>query len=198
MTEFTLQRFAEGEGAEVAAPAEQPASNGDTSTEPEIKTELAEIDVDAKINAALSKMKAQMEADYKRREAAAKKEAERLGKLSDEERQKAELESVRKELDEQRAEFEREKLKYETAQVLGQRKMSPELAEFVIAEDSEATLARIKLLEKIINKGIQDGVNEALKGKAPASGGKIDVASVSSGKVSRGFMDAINSKKIAI
>lgn len=171
---FDLQLFAEGDAAEVSAPAPADAAPaGDVAAEPEAKAEMTEIDVDAKINAAISKITARLEADYKRRELAAKKEAERLGKLSDEERREAELENYRKELESQRAEFEREKLKYETAQVLSQRGLDVGLAEFVIAEDSEITLNRIKLLEKIMKKGIQDGINEALKGKAPATSGKI-------------------------
>ena len=192
---FDLQLFAEGDAAEVTAPADVDAT-GDAIAEPEPEAKLSEIDVDAKISAAVSKVKAQLDAEYKKREAAAKKEAERLGKLSDEERREAELENYRKELETQRAEFEKEKLKYETAQVLSQRGLDAGLAEFVIADDSEATLNRIKLLEKIIKKGIQDGINEALRGKAPASSGKVVDVSTGTGKVSKGFMDAIRSKQI--
>lgn len=186
---FDLQLFAEGDTADTTTGSD--ADTGvDVAAEPESKSEVAEIDIDAKINAAISKLTAKLEADYKKREAAAKKEAERLGKLSDEERREAELENYRKELEAQRAEFEKEKLKYETAQVLSQRGLDASLAEFVIAEDSEVTLNRIKLLEKIIKKQVQDGVNEQLRGKAPASGGK-SMDAPTTGGVSDGFLQAI-------
>lgn len=195
MHTFDIQKFAEGEAAEAGTGAEIEVA-ADVSAEPEPEAKLSEIDVDAKISAAVAKVKAQLEADYKRREAAAKREAERLGKLSDEERREAELENYRKELETQRAEFEKEKLKYETAQVLSQRGLDAGLAEFVIADDSEATLNRIKLIEKIIKKQVQDGINEMLKGKAPVSSGKIVDVNTATGKVSKGYIDAIRSKQI--
>lgn len=170
---FKLQRFAEE--AEVETPEVE---------------ETPEVDIDAKITAALDKYKAQLDADYKKRA----KEAERLGKLSDEERQKAELENMSKELASQRAEFEREKLKYAAAKDVAQRGLPVEFTEYLLAEDSESTFERIKTFEKLYKKSIQDGVNEALKGKAPASSAKVEV----NDKISRGFRDAIYSKKINI
>lgn len=195
MTGLEIQRFAEGEGAEAGTGVEVDAG-AEAAAEVDAKPEAAPIDVQAEINAAVAKAVKQLDAEYRKREAAAKKEAERLGKLSDDERQKAELENTRKELESQRLEFEREKLKYETTKVVAQRGLPVEFTEYLIAEDSEATLDRIKTFEKFYKKAVEDGVNEKLRGRAPASGGKT-TENVNSGGSGIGFMEAIRAKQIA-
>lgn len=190
---FDLQRFAEGD-----APADNSADNPSPPTSdapPENKSDSPVDDVQAKIDAATAKLKAELEAERKKREADAKKAAERLSKLSDDERRKAELEDTRRELEEQKAEFEREKIKYEAAKVLGQRNLPVEFVEYLVAEDNAKTLERITTFEKKYKKAIEDAVNERLKGKAPASGGKNVDAGNKNG-VSSSFMDAIYSQQI--
>ena len=165
MNEFEIQQFAEGEGADGGSGTD--AESGAEADETEKAAVDEQTDIQAKIDLAVVKAVKRAEAEYRKREAAAKKEAERLGKLSDDERQKAELENTRKELESQRLEFEREKLKYETTKVVAQRGLPVEFTEYLIADDSEATLDRIKTFEKFYKKAIEDGVNEKLKGKAP-------------------------------
>lgn len=190
--EFDVQRFGEGEGADGVTG--EAVETGD-----EVAVETAPVDeqteMQAKIDLAVAKAVKRAEAEYRKREAAAKKEAERLGKLSDDERQKAELENTRKELESQRLEFEREKLKYETTKVVAQRGLPVEFTEYLIAEDSEATLDRIKTFEKFYKKAVEDGVNEKLRGRAPTAGGKTE--NVNSGGSAIGFMEAIRAKQIA-
>lgn len=185
---FDLQRFADAPADNAPsdnAPQENPPSENQPPENP------AE-DVQTEINAAIAKLKAELEAERKKREAEAKREAERLSKLSDDERQKAELENTRRELEAQRAEFEREKVKYEAAKVLGQRGLPVEFTDYLIAEDNAATLERIKTFEKHYRKAIEDAVNERLKGKAPATGGK----NLDTGKSSNSFMQAIYDNQI--
>ena len=191
---FDLQLFAEGDAAEAPAAADVDAG-ADITAEPEAKESLNEIDVDAKINAAISKITAKLEADYKRREAAAKKEAERLGKLSDDERQKAELENARKELAEKEAALKRKEIELETTKVLEQRGLPVGFMPYFITDDNEETLDRIKVFEKEYKKAIDDGVSERIKGRAPTTSAKLtDVTGY--GKVSKGFMDAIRAKQL--
>jgi len=174
---FELQRFAEGEGTgEVQG--DNAASNGDKTSADvgEIKQDNPADDVQAKIDAAVSaqlaKAQARWEQEFKKREELAKKEAERLSKLSDDERAKAELENTRKELEKQKADFERQKLSYETAKVLSQRNLPVDFVDYLIGDDSESTLDNIKTFEKKFNKAVEDMVTLKLKGKAPQTGGK--------------------------
>lgn len=194
---FDIQKFAEGEGAGEVQVDGKTIDTGDKTSADDVKQDNPADDVQAKIDAAVSaqlaKAQAKWEAEFKRREELAKKEAERLSKLSDDERAKAELENTRRELDAQRAEFELEKLKYETSQVVSKRGLPVEFTEYLIAEDSEKTLERIKVFEKKFNKAVEDAVTAKLKGKAPQSSGKtID----NDTNVSASFMKAILDNQI--
>lgn len=179
---FDLQRFDD-------APAPEPAPEPTPEPTPEPQTD----EVQKRIDEATKKLKAELETERKKREADAKREADRLSKLSDDERAKAELESTRKELESQRAEFEREKLKYEAAKVLSQRGLPVEFTDYLIAEDNAKTLERITTFEKAFKKSVEAAVNERLKSKPPAAGGRnIDAG----GNVSNSFMDAIRKNQI--
>lgn len=176
---FDLQRFADGEGADVQQQPAPPAENveiqdGEKKSEPK-----QEIDLDAKLNDMLSKAQQAWEAEWKKREAAIKKEAERqkkeaerLSRLSDEERQKAEIENGRRELEIKEKELQRKELMLEMTKVLDERKIPVKFMEYLIAEDNESTLKRITDFEKEYKAAIEAAVNERLKGKTPPAGGK--------------------------
>lgn len=177
-TKFNLQRFADG-GGEGGGDGQQEqqnpatAENNDNPDGGEKKSENkpSDVDIDAKIAEALSKAQKNFEDTLKKREAAAKKEAE-LSKLSDAERQKAEIENGRKELELKEKELQRKELMLEMTKVLAERNLPVEFTEYLIAENSESTLERIKTFEKKYKAAIEAAVNERLKGKAPQSGNK--------------------------
>ena len=178
---FDIQMFAEGEAVGDAPAENTPSESAENNSD----------DVQAKIDAAISKAQAKWEQDFKQREESAKKEAERLSKLSEDERTKAELENTRKDLEKQKADFEREKIKYEAAKVLSQRNLPVEFVEYLIGGDNESTLENIKVFEKKFNKAVEDAVTTKLKGKSPQTGGKsLDGSGESS------FMKAIADAQI--
>ena len=195
--DFEIQRFAEGDGAGDGQ-ADKGAAAGETNLADvsDVKADKSSDDVQAKIDAAVSeqlaKAQAKWEQEFKKREELAKKEAERLSKLSDDERAKAELENTRKELEKQKADFEREKLKYEAAKVLSQRNLPVDFVDYLIGGDNESTLENIKTFEKKFNKAVEDAVTAKLKGKAPQASGKS--VEPSSGKDA--FMKAIADAQI--
>ena len=86
------------------------------------------------------------------------------------------------------------KLKYEMTKVLAERNLPVEFTDFLIAEDNEKTLERIKTFEKKYKKAIEDAVNEKLKGKTPPAGGgqSADVGK----SIKNGFMQAIYDNQI--
>lgn len=175
---FNIQMFADG-GGEGGGDGQQEqqnpatAENNDNPDGGEKKSEnkQSDVDIDAKIAEALSKAQKNFEDTLKKREAAAKKEAE-LSKLSDAERQKAEIENGRKELELKEKELQRKELMLEMTKVLAERNLPVEFTEYLIAENSESTLERIKTFEKKYKAAIEAAVNERLKGKAPQSGNK--------------------------
>ena len=193
--EFDLQRFAEGgEGGENQTQTPPATENNETQGDEQKQEQKPEIDIDAKIAEAVAKAQKTFEETLKKQEAERKKKEEQLSKLSDDERQKAELENTRKELETRQAEFEREKLKYEMTKVLAERNLPVEFTDFLIAEDNEKTLERIKTFEKKYKKAIEDAVNEKLKGKTPPAGGgqSADVGK----SIKNGFMQAIYDNQV--
>ena len=186
--QFHLQRFADttpsvsetsNEVAENPTPVENKESTNNGNTE---------IDIDSKIKTALEKMQAQMTAAFEEK---FKKNAA-LSKLSDEERQKAELENARAELEKQKAAFTVEKIKYEAAKVLSARNLPVDFVDYLIGEDNESTLENIKTFEKKFNKAVEDAVTAKLKGKAPQTCGK----SVEGGSKKEAFMKTIYDAQI--
>lgn len=128
-------------------------------------------DVEARIAKAVEEAKEKWKQDYEKKVAAKKKEAERLAKLSEDERQKAELESTRKALEDREAELSRKELRLEMVKVLADRKLPVSFMDYLLAENSEETMKRIQTFEKQYKKAVEDGVNERLKGHAPQASG---------------------------
>lgn len=101
---FDLQRFADG-GTEGGADDTAGGTEGDnggkgTPDAPETKTqEEQEADVQKRIDDAVNQAKARWEKEYQKKADKAKKEAERLSKLSETERAKEEQEAIKKELE---------------------------------------------------------------------------------------------------
>lgn len=196
--EFEIQMFADGDGAgdgqgdkgaDIGGADKNPAETGDVKQD---NADDVQAKIDAAVSAQIAKAQAKWEQEFKKREELAKKEAERLSKLSDDERAKAELENTRKELEKQKADFEREKLKYEAAKVLSQRSLPVDFVDYLIGADNESTLENIKTFEKKFNKAVEDAVTVKLKGKAPQTGGKT--VDNSSGKDA--FMKAISDAQV--
>lgn len=192
---FDIQRFADGgEGGDGQTQQSAPSGEDKDVPESDNKSESKnnEIDIKAEISKAIAEERKAWEAEAKKREAIRQKEIERqkenerLSKLSEEERQKAEIENSRKELELKEKELKRKELMLEMTKVLDERKIPVKFMEYLIAEDNESTLERIKTFEKEYKKAIEDAVNEKLKGKAPQAAGKINTAGAKSG-----FLDTI-------
>ena len=177
---FNIQMFADGgDGGDGQPQNPAPESNGDGQPSNSTTEPKADVDIDSKITEAVSKMQQNWESEWKKREIELRKElerqtkeAERLSKLSDEERAKAEIENGRKELELREKELQRKELMLEMTKVLAERNLPVEFTEYLIAENSESTLERIKTFEKKYKAAIEAAVNERLKGKAPQSGNK--------------------------
>ena len=173
--DFDLQLFTD-DGA--AAGTEDSGTQEDAkSAEGSGKQDKAEnsgkeqqVDSDALVAAKVAEAQKKWEKDYKAKEKAKKAEAERLSKLSEDERRKAELENSRKELEAKEKELTQKELKLEMVKELSDRKLRVKFMDYLIAEDNDSTLKRITAFEKQYKKAIEDAVNEKLKGRAPKAG----------------------------
>lgn len=199
---FDLQRFAGDDGTTSdggtggnSAGADK-GTGGDKSKNdpPENKPDDTQTKIDAAVAARLADAKAKWEKEYQKKAAAEQKEKERLSKLSEDERRAAELENSRKELEAKEAELKKKELRLEMVKVLADRKIPVQFMDYLIDADSESTLARITTFEKEFKKAVEDGVNEKLKGKAPAAGGTR--TNTDGAGVSNGFFDAIYKNQV--
>ena len=136
----------------------QEASNLNNSNEKPVKM-FSEEEVNAIVSKRLAKERAKQEK--------AAKEAERLSKMSEEERLKAELEIERKKIAEERAELNRTKLLQQTQIELSNREIPREFAEWIVADDAGTTLERINSLKKLWDNALDNGLNVKLAGRAP-------------------------------
>lgn len=195
---FDLQLFADG-GATNESNDTNTASDGETADNVKSKgtdgKNFTEDDIQKRINDELAKAKVKWEKDYNKKAEKARKERERLSKLSDDERAKAELENSRKELEAKEAELTRKELKLEMVKVLSERNLPVEFMDYLVDADSESTLKRITTFEKAYKKAVEAGVNEKLKGKAPKAGGHATAGARNAG-AKNGFFDAIYKNQV--
>lgn len=196
--DFDLQLFADGGDAGTAdAGTQEAALAADEGKQDAAKDTKAEerVDVDALVAEKVAEAQKKWEKDYRAKEKAKKAEAERLSKLSEDERRKAELENSRKELEAKEKELTQKELKLEMVKVLSDRKIPVDFMDFLIAEDNDSTLKRITTFEKQYKKAIENAVNEKLKGRAPKAGTS---AGGGAGKVAahNAFFDAIYKNQV--
>ena len=193
-TRFNLQRFADGDaGASADTTAPKVDADSSASSKQDAGKESTadkEADVQRRIDDALAAAKDKWQKEYDAKVKRDRAEAERLAKLSEDERRKVELDNRQKELDAREQELHDKDLKLELVGVLSKRGIPVEFADYLMDEDSTKTLARVTTFEKAFKKAVEAGVNERLKGKAPKIGGNINQASTVS-HVRNGFFDAI-------
>ena len=137
----------------------------------EVKTEGGAVEVDTVevkeektfTQAELDKILNKKFAQWQKKTEEEKKEAERKAKLSEEER----FAEERKEFEAERKQFEYEKRVNSTSKTLASYNLPVEFADFLIAEDDEATTQRVDLFKNAFNEAVEKSVNQRLKGNTP-------------------------------
>lgn len=95
------------------------------------------------------------------------KERQRLSELSDEELAKEKLTQKEKELQERENKLKYKEMLADTEQILRDRKLPTSFAEFLIAEDNDATLNNIKAFQTAFTEAVKAEVKKELSGKTP-------------------------------
>lgn len=152
---------------------------------PEVKTytedevmKMIQAQTDKRVTEALKTAKGKWQSEYEEQLAKEKAEAERLAKLSAEERQKEELRKIqegidieRAEFEQQRAEFQRERLTLDTIKKLSASGMPPEFADFLVAKTEEVTAKNLETFTNIWNAQLQNAIEKhvenRLRGQEP-------------------------------
>ena len=102
-------------------------------------------------------------AQWQKKTEEAKAEAERKAKLTEAEK----LAEERKEFERMKMQFEYEQRVNSTSKVLASNNLPIEFADFLIAENDEATTQRVDLFKNAFNEALEKAVNERLRGRTP-------------------------------
>ena len=138
--------------------------------------ELLQAETDRRVNEALAKSKTKWQKELEAKMA----EEKRLSQLSAEERQreiaKQEAEKFQAERDafeKERAEFARQKMQMELIKELETEGLPSSFSNFLLGVDSESTFANLQAFkaeyQSSLQKAVEQHVQEALRGNAPAS-----------------------------
>ena len=95
------------------------------------------------------------------------KEAQKLAKMSAEEKYVYELEQREKAIEEKERQLSLAENKAEAAKILADKGISAELVSFVVTDDAETMNANIKLLEREFKKSVKAEVEKRLAGASP-------------------------------
>ena len=150
------------------------------STENEVKIEktFTQEEVNAMIEKRIAREAKKIEAERQKafdlKLKAELEESEKLAKMNEADRVKAKAEKERKQFEEEKrmfAEqmkaFEQQKIKNQTMQMLGERNMPVELAQFIVSENADEIMDNVNVFQKHFNEAVEKVVTERLRGAAP-------------------------------
>lgn len=172
---MNLQFFAEDDGAGGGGGGTPEGGNPDASKAGDPPASVSPEEVAKQVEAARAAAKAEAKAEYDR-ELAAKleeklTEAEKLAKMTDDERKKFDLEKREQDLNSKEKAITLRELKAETAKSLAEKGLPAEVLDLVLADDAETTAKRTDTFKSVFDAAVQAAVEERLKGKAPSGGG---------------------------
>lgn len=135
-------------------------TNKDVATEEQKTFTQEELDkiIEKRLSRALKK------ADEERQE------AEKLAKMSAEERANAEFEKEKQKFNEERKQYQREKLELQVIKELSNKNLPTDFGKYLIGENAESCMENIKTFEVEWQQAIEKAVNEKLKGNTPKAG----------------------------
>lgn len=141
-------------------------------TQEETEKTFTQDDVDSIITKRLEREQKKWEKNLTEKIEKERKEAERLAKLSAEEKEKEVLEKTKKEIEKTKNNLKKRELLLDAKDVLSDKALPVNFAERLLGEDAESTMDNIKAFEEEWQKAIEKAVNDKLKGTTPKSGEK--------------------------
>ena len=164
---LNLQHFADGnEGGE---------SGEKTYTQAELD-KMLQSETDKRVTEALKTAQEKWSKEYAEKLENEKKEAERLAKLSAEEREKDKFDKERKAFEAERAQFERDRLEMQVAKELTNVGLDASFASVLMGADADASMENIKTFKASFDKAVEAAVKARLAGRTPDSGSGGELA----------------------
>lgn len=122
---------------------------------------------DKRVSSALETAQAKWEAEYTSKLETERSEAEKLAKMSEEERYKAELNKQREEFEAEKQQFQKERLENQTIKELSANNLPVDFANYLLADSAEDIKTNIDTFKNQWVNAIEAAVNERLKGNTP-------------------------------
>lgn len=137
-------------------------------------------EADKRVTEALKTAQTKWEQDYNKKIETERKEAEKLAKLSEEERSRVLEEKRSRELEERERTIYKKELELAAVKILDGKKLPVQFARMFLGDNAEDTHTNIENFEKSWHSEIEARVNERLKGFTPpnASGGDKKVVTM--------------------
>ena len=139
----------------------------ETTAVKEQATPTAKTFTQDELNAIIDKRLERERKDAQARIDKAVTEAQKLAKMSADERAEHERQELQKKLAEREAEITKRELRAEAKSQLSDKGLPVELAEVLPYTDADTTNAALAAVEKAFRQAVEKGVNERLKGNAP-------------------------------
>lgn len=173
---MNLQLLASDEGGESNESTEQ--TEGTTTEITKDEKTFTQADIDKIVNERLAREKKKIEKaneeKYQAQLKAELEESEKLAKMSEAERLKAQAEKERKQFESERAKFEsemkafnEERMLNTTMKTLAEKNLPVEFAQFLKVDNADDIMENISVFEKYFNESLEKMVNERLKGRSP-------------------------------
>ena len=115
------------------------------------------------VNTALTNARAKWEQE----QSVTLSEAEKLAKMSKDEKEKYQFKKEQETFASEKAAFERDKLVVATGNELNTLNVDPALAEIIVGKDAEETKSRMDIFTKAFNAAVEKAVDSRIKGGAP-------------------------------
>lgn len=139
----------------------------ETTAVKEQATPTAKTFTQEELNAIIDKRLERERRDAQARIDKAVTEAQKLAKMSADERAEHERQELQKKLAEREAEITKRELRAEAKSQLSDKGLPVELAEVLPYTDADTTNAALVAVEKVFRQAVEKGVTERLKGNAP-------------------------------
>ena len=157
---------------------ETTAAAEETTAVKEQATPTAKTFTQEELNAIIDKRLERERKDAQARIDKAVTEAQKLAKMSADERAEHERQELQKTLAQREAEITKRELRAEAKSQLSDKGLPVELAEVLPYTDADTTNAALAAVEKVFRQAVEKGVTERLKGNAPKVGQTTQVSSL--------------------
>lgn len=140
-----------------------------TYTQEELDAKL-QAESDKRVSQALKTAQEKWEKEFKEKLEAEKSEAEKLAKMSEADRLKAEFDKQKQAFEEERKQFQKQQLEMQTVKELSAIGLPVEFTQFVMADNADTIKTNIDLFKTHYDQSLEKAVNERLQGTTPKGG----------------------------